>query len=286
MDAKLIETFLDLLDTRNFNRTADRLDLTQSSVSSRIKSLESMIGAQLFERGRSGATPTSAGLRFETHARQLVLTWDQAQREVGGGPDQDRMLRLSGQFSLMRSVLVDWVVELRKRNPRTAIDLQADYSAQIMRDLSLGVVDIGILYAPQYLPDIDVQQVGEENFVMVSTEASTLGEVPNETYINTGYSPYFSQVHNATLPDLASGPLSVGLEEVSLELLSRAGGSTYVPQRFVSRMQAALPWVQIVSDAPQIGHSIFSAVHVRKKHYPEVKTALDILKRTLTDIPR
>lgn len=286
MDAKLIETFLDLFATRNFNRTADRLDLTQSSVSSRIKALESKVGAQLFERGRAGASPTSAGLRFEPHARQLMLTWDQARRDASVGPDQDRMLRLSGQFSLMRSVLVAWVVELRKVDPRTAIDLQADYSSQIMRDLSLGVVDIGVLYAPQYLPDIDIQQVGEEQFVMVSTEAETLNDVPEATYVKTGYSPYFNQVHDATLPALSGGPLSVGLEEVALELLSRIGGSTYVPKRFVSRMQVILPWIRIVADAPEISHSIFSAVHVRKKHYSEVKTALAVLRRTLLIAPR
>lgn len=284
MDAKLIITFLDLFDTRNFNRTADRLDLTQSSVSSRIKSLESAVGAQLFERGRAGATPTSAGLRFEPHARQMLLTWDQAKRDASVGPEQDRMLRLSGQFSLMRSVLVDWVVALRNRDPRTAIDLQADYSSQIMRDLSLGVVDIGVLYAPQYLPDIDVQQVGEESFVLVSTEASHLIDVPEGTYIKTGYSPYFTQVHDDTLPQLSVGPISVGLEEVALELLGRTGGSTYVPRRFVPRMRVSLPAVQVVVDAPDISHAIFSAVHVRKKHYPEVKSALAVLKRTLADV--
>ena len=111
MDVKLVETFLDLFESRNFNRTADRLDLTQSSVSGRIKALEAAVGAQLFERGRTGAAPTPAGFRFEPHARLLMATWEQARRDAGAGPNRDRLLRLAGQISLKRSVLVEWALE-------------------------------------------------------------------------------------------------------------------------------------------------------------------------------
>ncbi|MGR3711069.1 MAG: LysR family transcriptional regulator, partial [Alterinioella nitratireducens] len=38
MQIELVETFLDLCDTRSFNRTADRLGVTQSTVSGRIRS--------------------------------------------------------------------------------------------------------------------------------------------------------------------------------------------------------------------------------------------------------
>ncbi|RWJ10644.1 MAG: LysR family transcriptional regulator, partial [Mesorhizobium sp.] len=39
-----IETFLDIMESRNFNRTADRLGVTQSTVSTRIRNLEQAIG--------------------------------------------------------------------------------------------------------------------------------------------------------------------------------------------------------------------------------------------------
>ena len=40
MQIDLIETFLDLCETRNFNRTAERLGVTQSTVSGLLKAME------------------------------------------------------------------------------------------------------------------------------------------------------------------------------------------------------------------------------------------------------
>ncbi|RWE91130.1 LysR family transcriptional regulator, partial [Mesorhizobium sp.] len=72
MQIELLDTFLDLIETRNFNRSADRLGVTQSTVSSRIRTLEGLLGKQLFIRNKSGTEPTVAGLRFEEHARAVM----------------------------------------------------------------------------------------------------------------------------------------------------------------------------------------------------------------------
>lgn len=281
MDIKLIATFLDIFESRNFNRTADRLDVTQSSISGRIRALETKVGAQLFERGRAGATPTPAGIRFEPHARLLLATWDQACRDTGASPDRDRLLRVAGQFSLMRPVLVDWVTKIRALDHRTAIDLRADYSLQIMKDLSLGAIDIGLLYSPQYLPDLDLQQVGEEQFVMVSTDSNRLSGVVKETYVNTDYTSFFSQRHQALLPEFSNSPISVSFEGLAVEFLRRTGGSTYVPMRAVDDTRAAIDDLRLVEDAPKIFHPIFAAVHIRRQHHPDVIKALAALRDTL-----
>ncbi|TIM80540.1 MAG: LysR family transcriptional regulator [Mesorhizobium sp.] len=68
-----IETFLDIMESRNFNRTADRLGVTQSTVSTRIRNLEQAIGSELFLRGRAGAEPTAAGRRFEAYAPAMTF---------------------------------------------------------------------------------------------------------------------------------------------------------------------------------------------------------------------
>jgi DNA-binding transcriptional LysR family regulator len=45
-----IETFLDLIESRSFHLTAERLGITQSTVSSRVKTLEATLGSRLFVR--------------------------------------------------------------------------------------------------------------------------------------------------------------------------------------------------------------------------------------------
>ncbi|EKD61788.1 MAG: Transcriptional regulator, LysR family, partial [uncultured bacterium] len=71
MQIELLDTFLDLVETRSFHRTAERLNVTQSTVSARVQTLEAAVGARLFTRSRAGTDLTTEGLRFESHARLL-----------------------------------------------------------------------------------------------------------------------------------------------------------------------------------------------------------------------
>jgi DNA-binding transcriptional LysR family regulator len=54
MNIEQIETFLDLCDTRSFNQTAERLGVTQSTISGRVRALETALNCRLLERSRAG----------------------------------------------------------------------------------------------------------------------------------------------------------------------------------------------------------------------------------------
>ena len=58
MQPEQIETFLDLCQTRSFNRTAERLGVTQSTVSGRVAALEEVLEVRLFDRSRAGTALT------------------------------------------------------------------------------------------------------------------------------------------------------------------------------------------------------------------------------------
>ncbi|WP_347343996.1 helix-turn-helix domain-containing protein [Mesorhizobium montanum] len=57
----------DLIETRSFNRTSDRLGVTQSTLSSRIRTLEGLLGKQLFIRSVAEAKRSSSGRRASRH---------------------------------------------------------------------------------------------------------------------------------------------------------------------------------------------------------------------------
>ena len=58
MDIGLARTFLAIADAGNFVKAAERLNITQSTVSARVKLLESLLGQALFVRSKSGAQLT------------------------------------------------------------------------------------------------------------------------------------------------------------------------------------------------------------------------------------
>ena len=59
MQPDQIDTFLDLCETRSFHRSADRLGVTQSTVSGRLASLERALGVTLMRRSRAGCELTT-----------------------------------------------------------------------------------------------------------------------------------------------------------------------------------------------------------------------------------
>ena len=62
MDITNIRTFLAVVETGSFVSAAERVHVTQSTVSMRIRSLEEQLGVKVFERNKSGASLTNLSL--------------------------------------------------------------------------------------------------------------------------------------------------------------------------------------------------------------------------------
>lgn len=79
----LLETLIAVYETGQFTIAADELKVSQSTVSSRIASLEAMVGAPLFVRhAKSDVTPTEAGTLLYRAATQIGGIWRDAREEI------------------------------------------------------------------------------------------------------------------------------------------------------------------------------------------------------------
>ena len=62
-----------IAETGSFNRAAERLYITQPSLTSAIKELERELGVVLFNRSGKGATLTADGVNFLPYARSVIM---------------------------------------------------------------------------------------------------------------------------------------------------------------------------------------------------------------------
>jgi DNA-binding transcriptional LysR family regulator len=83
MDTEVARTFLTVITSGSFISAAERLHVSQSTVSTRIHTLEVQLGCTLFARNTAGTTFTSAGQQFQRHAATLVRTLEQARHDIG-----------------------------------------------------------------------------------------------------------------------------------------------------------------------------------------------------------
>ncbi len=78
MNTKQIDAILELSKTLNFNRAAEKLYVSQPTLSYEIKEAEREIGFKIFERSGKGAVLTPAGGQFCTHLRNIRSELKQA----------------------------------------------------------------------------------------------------------------------------------------------------------------------------------------------------------------
>ena len=115
MDVDRARTFLEIIHTGSFLKAADRLHVTQTTVSARIRTLEESLGKRLFVRSRNGVTLTAAGREFERYAQSFVQVWERARQQLSVPPGRTSVVALGGELSLWNPVLLDWLVWIAAR---------------------------------------------------------------------------------------------------------------------------------------------------------------------------
>jgi DNA-binding transcriptional LysR family regulator len=131
METELARTFLTVIAAGNFIGAAERLHVTQSTVSARIHTLEEQLGCTLFVRNKAGAALTPAGRRLQKHAATLVRTVERARQEVGVPAGYRAVLTVGGRIGLWEGLLLRWLPLMRKTAPD--ISVRADRRASGQR---------------------------------------------------------------------------------------------------------------------------------------------------------
>ncbi len=238
MDIDLARTFLAVVDSGSFVEAARRVHVTQSTVSTRIRTLEERLGKALFERSKAGAVLTTAGAQFHKHAVALLRVWEQARLEVSLPAGYQAALTVGGQYSLWDGFLTDWLARMRREAPEIAIRTLSGISSALMQRLVEGTLDIGVMYTPQSRPGFELEMLFEEELVLVSSEekpsaapGSRLG--PNYIYIDWG--PEFQVDHSLNFPDLVTPGLYMEIGSLGLKYLLQNRASAYLPRRLVQQ---------------------------------------------------
>lgn len=238
MDAEQARTFISVMETRNFVRAAELLNVTQSTVSARIKALENRLGCRLFNRSKAGVFLTAEGARFARHAANFVRLWGQARQEVGLPEHFTARINIGAQISHWDNVVVNWVAWLRRSRPELAIRVEVGSNDSLMRQVLDGMLDVAIVYTPQSGPGLSVEPLFEERIILVCSEpAVSRGNGENNhwrnRYVYVDWGSAYRTEHALAWPDLETPPLYFGVGTVALDFILRYGGAGYFPTRQV-----------------------------------------------------
>lgn len=233
MDLEQVRTFLKVVEAGSFVRAAQELNVTQSTVSARIKELELMLGQALFVRRKSGVVQTPAGRRFHPHAATLLHVLQQARQDVALPAETAAVLNVGGQFSLWERILLQWVGHFRKTHADVAVRAEAGTPYSLMRNLADGLLDFAVMYAPEARPGFRIEKLMDESLIMVATRGDHGG--PGEAdYVFVDWGPDFDAWHSGQFPRYSAAGLHVSLGALGLKHILAHGGAGYFPARVVA----------------------------------------------------
>ena len=130
----------------SFHRAAASLRLKQSTLSRQIRQMEEQIGADLFERSRSGVRPTPAGAEFLRNARRLIEQAEtMARLAKAAGRGEAGKLNIGFYASLSAGNLRATLVDHRRRYPEVDVRLVQDLRPRLLAGLDNGSIDVAIV---------------------------------------------------------------------------------------------------------------------------------------------
>jgi len=277
MDIELLRTFLELHRTRHFGRTADALHLTQAAVSSRLKSLETLLGVMLFERSRREMRLTPEGTRLIRHSERMLAGWRVARQDVSLAEATEQLV-VGGSLRLWDVLLQSWLHDLRRANSGMAIIAESQTPEVLTRRLIDGSLDVAIMLEPAQLDIMQIRKISTLEFVCVSnTKYLHIEKALLQGYVFVDWGLSFGLDHRRTFPDAPEAMMRVSQARMAYEYILSLGGSAYLPKRMVEKdVESGL--LHFVRDAPVFEREAYATYPVRSPRLKLIEKSLKLVR--------
>ena len=168
MELRHVRYFLAVAETRSFTRAAERLHVTQPTLSHQIKQLEQQIGTVLFERGTKDIELTAAGQLFKPYCERILREIDASVLAISELEGLMRgTLRVAVFHSVSHSMLPSILAEFALRYPGVHVTVQLVPQVGLERDLLSADLDFAISYVSDDYDQIVAEHLFEEELVLI-----------------------------------------------------------------------------------------------------------------------
>jgi LysR family transcriptional regulator, chromosome initiation inhibitor len=174
LDGQQLTAFAAVIELGSFDAAADRLHVTPSAISQRIKGLEQRVGQVLVVREKP-CRATAAGIPLLRLAAQTAMLESEALAETAGGSTERTRIAIAVNADSMAT----WFNAVFDRLPGVLFDIRIedqDHSAQLLRE---GAVMGAVTTERAPVPGCRVQSLGVMRYVPVAAAEYVREHLPD-----------------------------------------------------------------------------------------------------------
>ncbi|MFK3937603.1 LysR substrate-binding domain-containing protein [Alkalihalobacillus sp. NPDC078783] len=183
-----LETFITLVQEKNFTKTAIRRSLSQPTVSVHIRNLEREFSATFFKRTTKSLHVTAEGAFFYEQALKIKALYEQTKESLYQKQHQaEGHIRIGTSFTIGEYILPQLVARLRRDHPLIEISITMGNSNSVIDAVRTFEVDIGFVEGETTSKEVTLTPFQQDRLRVVCSgdvdKPNTLGELQNKTWV-------------------------------------------------------------------------------------------------------
>ncbi len=172
VEIRHLRYFLAVAEAGSFSRAADRLGISQPSVSQQMRDLEAGLRVSLFQRRGKRILLTPKGLIFQEHARAILRQLENFLQELSSEPGQLRGALHLGVVPILNVPLVPDLLGLfAADHPGISVIVEEISSTEIETALEEGRMDVGLGFVTRHSPNLRYERLCTDEFALIVSAA-------------------------------------------------------------------------------------------------------------------
>ena len=177
MDLRTLRYFVEIARQKSFTLAAQKLFVTQPTLSRQFAELEEELGQVLFDRSTRHIKLTEKGLYFYRQAQSILDLVEKTKLETMSTDDLQGELNVAAGETHAMALVAEILETFQKEHPRVRINIVSANGVDAAANVRVGICDFAVIIRPADLDDLDYLVLPRENtWGVLTRKDSTVGQ--------------------------------------------------------------------------------------------------------------
>lgn len=294
MTLRHLRVFLAVYQTQNVTRAAERLHMTQPTVTRAVQELERYYGVRLFERINRRLYITQSGRQLYARAVHIVGSFDRMEKELKNW-DEFGLLRIGATPTLASVLLPKTLMTFEKRHPKLRVRCSVENGTHLQEALADDRLDFALIEGEVAAEHLHAEPFSEDRLILLLPPDDPRRNAPALTLRELAESPLLLREKGSmgrsfldrvfAAHDLPLEPLMESISTHAIIQAVHAGlGISFLPQRLIRHsVESGFVATRAVDDEPFVRRN-FAAWHEDKFLTRSARELLEDFRRCSADL--